>query len=130
MYVDYYKPNILMIYNILKSKENFHKLILAKVSHSIAYSLCRKENVFIDKIVDIANYGYYNANKLSLICFFDDKQISFLKLSRLGYFNEEDFNKFKNNIVEKAFFEQLIDVSNFYIKYSPEPSNKKIKVNL
>ncbi len=118
-----------------KYKNNFYKLRLAKVPHSMAYKLSRMENIFIDKIVDISNYGYHNAELLEIICYFDEKQINFLKLSRFGFINEDEFNKYKNNMVQKAFFEELFDDTylnqniDFKQVNSSEPLNKKMRVS-
>ncbi len=110
-----------------KYKINFYKLRQYKIPHFIAYNLSRLNDNYIDKIIDIAKYGYNDCLLLSHVCFFDEKQIDFLKLCRYGYVYYEDFNKFKNNIFEKALSGNIIDETlNYDLLVSP---NKKIKTN-
>jgi hypothetical protein len=125
-----YQMIISNLNNTNKYKENFMKLRLVKVPHTKAYYLSRYDDIFINKILDIAQYGYYNVEHLSIICYFDEKQINFLKLSRYGFINEIDFNKYKNNIVEKAFLEELFDDTYFEPNDNTfEPDVKRMKVN-
>ncbi len=100
-------------------RDNYYKLRLAKIPHTTCYYLTRNVDEYINKVIEIANHGYYNADKLWMALFFNDMQMNFLKLSRLGYADEESFNNVKNTIFQNACFEQLIDETE-YIKYIQE----------
>lgn len=107
------------INSTLTYKINFYKLRQYGVPHIMAYNLSRFNDYYINKIINIAMYGYYDCINLQLICFFDETQIDFLKFCKYGYVDNENFNKVKNNIVEKAFFRDFIDETNSYELFEP-----------
>lgn len=117
----------------LKYRDNYYKLRTAKIPHTTSYYLSRNADDFLERVIDVANNGYYNVENLSLAMFFDENQISFLKLSRMGFVDEESFNKVKNNIFQNAFFEQLIDEKKFINNMKKvellEPLMKRQKLN-
>ncbi len=112
------------LYYLEQYKAVYYKLRMLKIPHSIAYNLCKYDKIFIDKIIDISYYGYYDTKLLNIIIYFDEEQINFLKLARFGYDNIKEFNDAKNNIIENAFFEKIINPDENLL----EPLSKKIKL--
>jgi hypothetical protein len=117
------------IESTMEYRKTFYKLRTAKVPHIIAYKLCKINNNCIDKIIEVANIGFYNVYNLFLACNFSEIQIDFLKLSRLGYITDEEFDKNKQHIFNNSITEILINTDYFKLKHTSyyEPLAKKQK---
>lgn len=96
----------------IEYKNTYYKLRHAQIPYIVAYKMCRLDSKYVNKIVDIANAGYYNIDNLSIAVTFDDIQIDFLKLSRHAYTLEE-FDANKQKIFNNAVLNQLIDADDF-----------------
>jgi hypothetical protein len=118
------------INNTIDFKNTYYKLRTAKIPHNNAFKLSRINNIILDKIIVLANLGFYNIPNLSTAIYFDEIQMDFLKLSRLGFDTEEEFDKVKENIFNNAITENLINIDDFINKYvpCPEPLAKKQKI--
>jgi hypothetical protein len=111
----------------MEYRKEYYKLRAAKIPHVNAYKLCKINNHFIDKIIEVANIGFNNVYNLFLAYNFNEIQINFLKLSRFGYIDEE-FDKYKQSIFNNAITERLINIDYFTVKnISYEPLAKKQK---
>jgi hypothetical protein len=117
------------IESTMEYRNNYYKLRTANVYHIIAYQLCKINNNFIDKIIEVANIGFYNVYTLFLAGNFSEIQIDFLKLSRLCYSTDDEFNIYKQSIFNNAITERLINSDNFKVKHNScnEPLAKKQK---
>jgi hypothetical protein len=113
----------------MEYRKTFYKLRMAKIPHIIAYKLCRINIIHINKIIEVANIGFYNVYNLYSAGNFSEIQIDFLKLSRLGYITDEEFDKNKQHIFNNSITEILINSDNFKLKNTSyyEPLAKKQK---
>ena len=104
-------------------KNAYYNLRMAKVPQTIAYKLCKTGIININKIIEIANIGFYNVYSLEVAIHFNEIQINFLKLSKFGYVTYEEFNKDKQHIFNNAITQILINIDN----HCNEPLAKKRK---
>jgi hypothetical protein len=107
-------------YTLINIK-NYYYLRIYNIAHFSAYALSKFDHESIIKMCELIKSGYNETKYLSLTPILTIHQIEFLKLSRLGYNNDEEFNKKKDIIFNNAINLDLINTENF------EPKNKIFK---
>jgi hypothetical protein len=108
----------------------YYSLTAVKIPQDVAHLLCKMKGLNISKIIDIALMGFNNVQYLNKANDFDEYQIDFLRLSKLGYSHFEEFDKVKQTIFDNAIAKNLIiDDEYLYHQYNLiiEPSTKKQK---
>ena len=109
-------------------KNKYYKLRNFKISNFTAYNICKENNEYIDNIIEVANIGFNDVYNLHFAGNFNSNQIYFLKLSRLGYYNDEEFERTKQIIFNNAITDILINSEDFTLNNDElEPSTKKQK---
>lgn len=99
------------INNTSEYKRNYYKFIVKKISHLNSYLWCKYDDFIIERMHVLINSGYKD-DIVSFSMFLSNEQVDFLKLSRLGYSSEEEFNNKANDIFYVATNIPLINPQN------------------
>jgi hypothetical protein len=95
-------------YNTIKNKQHYYYLRKYNIPHLDAYVLSKYDDESIMKMVQLINCGFNELKYLLMVNNLTVNQIDFLKLSRLGYIDNAEFNNIKFSIFDNAINQILI----------------------